>query len=117
MRCVEIVIQLDDTDAQPAEVSQTAAPACALQPTRVDLSLQRSYCIFPKSGRAITIHTTEQGLLDGQAQLCFAAASVATVLQRQRATVGFCNLAAEDETDAGTTLFCREEGNEEVCRV
>src|SRR5277367_2960830 len=54
---------------------------------------------------------------DGKAELRFAAAAVAAVLQRQRAAVGFCDLAAEDETDAGAALFCGEEGDEKVCGV
>src|SRR5208282_3894778 len=59
----------------------------------------------------------EENCSDRQTQLRFTTTSVAAILECQSAAVSFSDLAAEDETDARTSLLCREEGNEEICRI
>src|SRR5579872_1217245 len=60
---------------------------------------------------------SEKAFLDRQAQLRFATPTVAPVLQRQGAAVGFCNLAAQNQADARTARFGGKEGNKEICGV
>src|SRR3954468_16201789 len=52
-----------------------------------------------------------------KSQVGAAAAAVGAVVQRQRAAVGFGDLTAQHEADAGSTRFGGEEGHEQVRRV
>jgi hypothetical protein len=61
----------------------------------------------------------ERGLtqLDGEPQTRFAASSIGTIRQGKFAAMSFRNLAAEDETNPGSTLFRGEEWHEEIRRL
>src|SRR6266571_5314461 len=55
--------------------------------------------------------------LDPQAQVRFAAGGAFAILQAERAAVGFGDLPAQDQANAGAAGFGSVEGNEEIGRV
>ena len=54
---------------------------------------------------------------DRQRQHCFAARPVSAVGELQHAAVGFCDLSAQDQTDAAAAVLGGEERNEKIVAV
>ena len=56
-------------------------------------------------------------MLQPQAQSCLAAGRGGSVFERESAAVGFGDLAAQDQADAGAAGFRGEEGHKQVVGV
>ena len=90
---------------------QAAAPHrfAVLEKERVWRVIIRHGAFWRRGGFCREVFDLERELQD-----CFAAFAVGVVFQVERAAVDLGDLAADDQSDSGSVLFGREEGDKQV---